>query len=97
MTLVVLRPAARDDLIGSLAWYESQRPGLGSEFLGCVDAALAAIARDPGLATEVADGVRRVLIRRFPFGIYFLSEPDRVVVLAVLHQRRDPRIWRQRQ
>lgn len=96
MTRVVLRPVARDDVIEAWTWYESQRPGLGGDFLGCVDAALAVIARDPNLATDVGDGIRRALIRRFPYGIFFLIEGERVVVLGVLHQRRNPRAWQQR-
>lgn len=96
MTLVVLRSAARDDVFGAWEWYEAQRSGLGGDFLSCVDAALAAIAREPSLAMEVGDGIRRVLIRRFPYGIFFLIEGELLVVLGVLHQRRNPRAWQQR-
>ncbi len=96
MTQVVLRSAARDDVIGAWEWYDAQRRGLGGDFLSCVDAALAAIAREPSLATDVGDGIRRVLIRRFPYGIFFLMEDGRVVVLGILHQRRNPRAWQQR-
>jgi plasmid stabilization system protein ParE len=96
MTRLVLRPAARDDLEEAAGWYEAQRWGLGSDFLGRVDAAMESIMREPSLALEVGNGVRRALIRRFPYGIFFLQEEGMIVVLAVLHHRRDQRVWRQR-
>ena len=96
MKRVVIRPAARDDLVDAQAWYENQRSGLGAEFLGCIDAAMQAIGREPGLATAIGEGFHRVLIRRFPFGIYFIEDPEALVVLAVLHHRRHPQLWRTR-
>jgi hypothetical protein len=43
-------------------------------------------------------GTRRALIRRFPYGVIYLPVPEQnsIVVLAVLHCGRDPRLWRQR-
>jgi toxin ParE1/3/4 len=43
-------------------------------------------------------GTRRALIRRFPYGVIYLpvAELDTIVVLAVLHCGRDPKLWRQR-
>lgn len=47
MLRVNARPAALDELERAWIWYEEQRLGLGDEFRACVDAALAAVARDP--------------------------------------------------
>ena len=38
----------------------------------------------------------RILIRRFPFGIFYVEGPEQIVVLAVLHGRRDPKRWKER-
>jgi plasmid stabilization system protein ParE len=35
-------------------------------------------------------------VRRFPYGILFLEEDKRVIVLAVFHAKRDPRSWHER-
>lgn len=77
-------------------WYDKQRMGLGDEFISCVEESLAKIARDSTSSTVVDEAVSRILIRRFPYGIFFLTEPERIVVLGVLHHRRDPQIWQQR-
>jgi len=37
--------------------------------------------------------VRRAIVSRFPFSIFYLIEPRRVVVLRVLHTARDPKLW----
>ncbi|MSP39496.1 MAG: type II toxin-antitoxin system RelE/ParE family toxin [Deltaproteobacteria bacterium] len=39
--------------------------------------------------------VRRAIVSRFPFAVFYLVEPSRVVILRVLHTSRDPRLWPQ--
>ena len=45
----------------------------------------------------ISGRTRRALLRRFPFGVFYILEPDRVAVTACLHGRRDPRRWQSRQ
>jgi toxin ParE1/3/4 len=93
---LIIRPEAEFDLAEAYGWYETQLPGLGSQFLLSVDAALASIQRTPELYPVIHKNVRRSLIRRFPYGVFYVAEQDRIVVLAVLHARRDPRSWEDR-
>jgi len=53
---------------------------------------LAAIEREPRLYPLVRGDVRRAVIRRFPYAVYFLLEPDAIVAVACLHHRRDPAV-----
>jgi plasmid stabilization system protein ParE len=55
-----------------------------------------AIERTPFQFPLVYKNVRRALTRRFPYQIFFVAEEERVVVLAVFHARRDPKIWQGR-
>lgn len=52
------------------------------------------------LVAEPADvdveGIRRALLRRFPYAVYFAVEESTVVVLTVLHAHRDPAAWQKR-
>ena len=48
------------------------------------------IAEDPRRYPRVHGEVRRAVIRRFPFGVFYLIESDAVVVMAVMHASRDP-------
>ncbi len=93
---IVLRPEARADLEEASSWYETQRPGLGHEFLQQVDVAFRRIETRPTQFPKVQGELRRALLRRFPYSAYFLNERRRIVVIGVLHQRRDPWVWRQR-
>lgn len=74
-------------------WYDAQRPGLGDEFIACVEAAMARAARDPEAHERVHADVRRVLVRRFPFGVFYQVEDELLVVLAIAHVRRNPGYW----
>jgi plasmid stabilization system protein ParE len=94
--IVVLRAEAEEDLEEARDWYEDQRPGLGVEFLAEVDAAIYRLADAPQRFPEVHGSLRRGLLRRFPYAIYFLAEADRIVIVAILHQRRNPAAWNQR-
>ena len=97
MTLEVrLRPEAEEDLADAAAWYEDQRPGLGREFLDRVVSAFESIAERPNMYATVHRSTRRALIHRFPFGIYYRIETDSIVVVAVMHGSRNPRLWKQR-
>jgi plasmid stabilization system protein ParE len=88
---VVFRPIARRELDDAIAWYESERPGAGIEFATELATLLTRIATKPKQFREVRAGVRRAVLRRFPYTIHFLLELDRVVVLAVFHAKRNPK------
>lgn len=93
---VIIRPEAEADMADAFAWYEDRVTGLGSEFLMSVDAILHGISRNPSGYPIVYKVVRRALLRRFPYGVFFISEHGRIVVLAVFHAKRDPWLWMKR-
>ena len=94
---IFIRPEAELDIDDAYQYYEECRAGLGSDFILCVDEALSKIARTPEQYPNVyKSSVRRLLIQRFPFGVFFLIEPTRIIILAVMHARRDPKKWQNR-
>lgn len=93
---LVLTPEAIEDLDAAYGWYESRRVGLGEEFLGSVDALLAAIRRHPEMHQRVYLNYRRALLRRFPYAVFYESALRRITVYAVFHTARDPLQWRER-
>ncbi len=94
--IIFIRSEAEQDLKEAYAWYETQMPGLGADFLLHVDAQLKSIHRYPLQNPVVHQEVRRCLIRRFPYGIFYIVEDKRIVVLAVFHAKRDPKSWQTR-
>ena len=93
---VIIRPEAESDIDDAYQWYESQRKGLGEDFLLCIEEALSRASRNPAIYSVIYNEVRRVLIRRFPFGVFFIDRESSISVLAVLHARRNPRTWKGR-
>ena len=59
----------------------------------CVEAALDRAARDPESCARVHGAVRRALVRRFPYCIYYQLENGTLLVLAVSHERRKLDYW----
>ena len=93
---VVIRLEAESDIKDAYEWYEAQRKGLGEGFLLCIEEALSRVSRNPEIYSVVYKEVRRVLIHRFPFGVFFIENEERVSVLTVLHARRNPKTWKGR-
>jgi plasmid stabilization system protein ParE len=91
-----VRGDAAADLDAASEWYEERRAGLGGEFLRAARATLAGIARAPEQFPVARSPIRRALVRRFPYAIYFFPEPGQTVVIGVLHVRRDPHVWQSR-
>jgi plasmid stabilization system protein ParE len=80
----------------AFAWYEQQDLGLGLEFLRCVEATVVSIQRHPLMYPVMFGDYRRALVRRFPYVIFYLIEPERIVVHAVFHCSQDPDKWKAR-
>ncbi len=47
----------------------------------------------PLLYAEVIPKIRRTLLPRFPYGLFYVVQGDLVHVLAVLHNSRNPSRW----
>jgi plasmid stabilization system protein ParE len=89
-------PAAKQDIADAFAWYEQQSLGLGLEFLWRVEATAVSIQRYPAMYPAVLADYRRALVRRFPYGIFYEVEPERIVIYAVFHCSQDPDKWKAR-
>ena len=96
MKSVNIQPAAAAEDDEAAAWYEAEQPDLGFEFLLELDAAIERLAENPLAYAPVFLEARRVLIRRFPYAVYFTDEHEIVEVFAILHQRRAGALWQKR-
>ncbi|MDO8543396.1 MAG: type II toxin-antitoxin system RelE/ParE family toxin [Opitutaceae bacterium] len=76
--------------------YNRQVPGLGDAFADEIEAGVGKIRAVPYVWRIVEDDVRRFLVARFPYGIYYTVEDDRIVIWAVKHLHRDPDYWQER-
>lgn len=74
-------------------WYELQSPGLGDEFIAAMELQLKRLEQAPLLYAEAIPNVRRALLPRFPYGLFFAVWGNLVHILAVLHDARNPSCW----
>jgi plasmid stabilization system protein ParE len=92
----IVRPLAEADLEDAARRYEGERAGLAGRFLSDVDRTFARIRERPLQFPTIGSEVRRALLHTFPYAVYFRASDETVVVLAVLHLRRNPKVWRGR-
>jgi plasmid stabilization system protein ParE len=94
--LLLVSTRTETDLAEAVAWYNRISPGIGADFLFCVEHALHRIADHPEAFALVSPDVRRILVRRFPFGLFFRVRKHRIEIEALFHLRIDPDRLRQR-
>jgi plasmid stabilization system protein ParE len=93
---VVFTQAARTELIDAQDWYESEASGLGRRFREAVDALVKRMSANPHQFPVVLKTVRRALLRRFPYSLFFVVEDQTLLVIACFHGSRDPAQWQKR-
>ena len=83
-------------MVDSVNWYNARHQGLGDDFEHEVLAACAAAAAHPNrFPIEVGD-VRSVSVDRFPYSVYYKVKPDRIIVISIFHESRNPSVWQSR-
>lgn len=92
----VLEPAAEADLADAVAWYDDHAPGFASSLLDAVEDTFTAIERAPEQFHPERGDVRKALVPRFPYIVYFVILPDIISGIAVFHTSREPAIWHRR-
>jgi plasmid stabilization system protein ParE len=76
--------------------YRLIQEGLGMRFVASVEDAIDRILEAPLRWRILEDDVRRCLTRVFPYAVLYTVEPDFVLIIAVMHCRREPGYWRER-
>ena len=90
------RPEAEAEMIDALSWYRERGLDLARGFRQSLDSCLASIQSLPESHPVVHRDIRRALMNRFPYGLFYIREGDLITVLACFHAKRDPTIWKER-
>lgn len=89
-------PEAEAEIVRAARYYEERVEGLGARFL-CEFAATATRILEAPKRWRLLEGdIRRCLVRRFPYGIYYRVDADEVRILVVKHHSRHPDYWKER-
>jgi toxin ParE1/3/4 len=89
-------PEALEEYLGAVSYYADISPRLGESLIKSFESAIEQILTHPKAWRIVEENVRRYVTLRFPFGIYYCIEDDRIMIYAVMHMSRDPRYWKGR-
>jgi toxin ParE1/3/4 len=87
---------AAEEIEETAAWYAKRSAVARAGFLQEIDRALDVILDAPGRWPSNTDGTRRYVCRTFPYTVIYFIEDEIVFVVAVAHQKRRPRYWRDR-
>jgi toxin ParE1/3/4 len=88
---------AKTELDDAIAWYDRCRVGPGKEFQAAVEEAVGRICENPQIgATYGTSRFQYVLVRRFPYVVFYAESTLAIRVMAVAHGRRRPGYWRNR-
>lgn len=87
---------AQNEFIPAAQFYERQTEGLGLDFIATVQHAYERLPEFPKSGTPFGRRLRRVLVPKFPYGLLYRVEPDRIYIIAVMHLHRRPGYWRSR-
>jgi len=90
---IVFSLMANAELCEARDWYEARDAGLGDEFMELLDDLVVRIAANPELFPVSHRGLRRAVMRRFPYVLYCKVEPATLTVVSVFHAKRKPRGW----
>ena len=91
-----IRKEAEADIAEAFQYYENCGDSLGSEFILCIDESFSRIKKNPKQYKTIYKNVHRALVRRFPFGVYYVLKPNQIIIIGVVHARKSPKHWRAR-
>ena len=91
-----LTPAAEADVVSILSWYSERGHELGDQFFEALEQCFESIRHNALAFAKVHQDIRRALLRRFPYCVFFIISEQEIVVLACVHGHRDPETWKGR-
>ena len=93
---LLVRRQAKRDLRHAARWYEKRLSGLGREFVSAVETVIERIEENPLLYQPIYRDVRRAVVQRFPYGVFYRIDQQNIVVFAIVHLNRDLSAWQDR-
>lgn len=95
---VLILSEAEIDIDEAFIWYELNQIGLGKRFYESVNKSVHFISDRPLSCEEIYKGLRRFVIKKFPYGIYYRVnlENREIQIVGVIQFKRSSKILRQR-
>jgi len=93
---IVVKPIVFLDLDEAMMWYEYEQKGLSARFFKSFERAIVTIKKNPKAFLEVTPGVKRILLRKFPYKVFYTVSKNTIFILGVFHAKRSNAFIRKR-
>lgn len=93
---IIVKPLAELDLHEAVNWYVLENEELAETFLFEFKDAVRAVSRSPLGFQKRYKSVRAFAMKKFPYNVYYLLDKGTMDILAVIHQKRNPKLWKKR-
>ena len=93
---IALRAEAEAEFDEAFDYYDDKRDGLGTEFASEIQKVFDRIAANPSMHQIVFADIRKGVVRRFPYSVFYRPHPSYVEIVAIFQSSRDPSIWQDR-
>lgn len=88
-----LHPEAESEFYQTVNYLEDCEPGIGKDFAQDVFSTISRITEFPFAWSPLHKNIRRCLCKRFPYGLIYEVHADEIMILAIMHQNREPDYW----
>ena len=80
-------------MLDAAAYYETCVPELGTDFISTIEIAVLDLSDDPEKWPMIGKEIRRRILPRFPYSILYKIDPEEIIIVAIMHQKRRPNYW----
>src|SRR5207302_32906 len=91
---IIVDPVAANQIREAHRYYSLRSARAASAFLDAVDGAMDFVIDQPFAAAPLKRDLRHMVLKRFPYAVYYRVSGNNVLVIALIHGKRHPREWR---
>ena len=96
MKKIIIHEDAEKELWYATDYYEDKVVGLGLDFENEIQKALISIQENPKRYIETEYIVRKYLLQKFPYFVYYIEFEEYIWIVAFAHTSRKPFYWEKR-
>jgi len=96
MRKIIILPYAELDIRDSTNYYSDKESGLEKKYVIVLNQAFQLIEANPFSFPVIWKSIRKFVVRDFPFNVYYIIENETIFIIAVFHNKRNPKVWKSR-
>jgi len=85
---IIIKPIVFLDVEEAVIYYDKKLKGLGNRFYNNFITSLNEIEINPHNYSYIKNPVRKHIIKKFPYKIYYIATVDKIIVIGVSHAKR---------